>query len=440
MFKKGTNIRDLFAESEKPIQIILKRRASQDMPPLVSVSPKLMAQPKFSVHVSQAQIHSPERKTYYLGELKTTKRKPLPHSNSITIKNTNLSTTLTTNQYNTYVGKINYTLKFVIGWGGFGKVWKVEHKRSRQIFAMKELQKAKILGKNSVKSVLNEKNLLSKLKHPFIVNIVAAFQDRETLYLVMDYLSGGDLRFHLILNKQFKEDQISNQYYIQKNQEFFIGCLILGLEYMHTNQIIHRDLKPENLVFDQQGYLRITDLGIARLHKLDNHNETSGTPGYMAPEVLLRQNHSYGVDYFALGVMTYELITGKRPYTGRSRKEVRDEILGRQVLLSQKECPNYSASIIDFTNKLIQRKQSLRLGIGGISQLKDHPWFNGFDWVSLYSKKMAAPYQPKCEEYNRKLQQGHQESDKTLIEEFTKQLRVKEVQQQFDGYTYIHSQ
>ncbi|CAD8119698.1 unnamed protein product [Paramecium sonneborni] len=146
MFKKETNIRDLFAENEKPIQIVLKRRASQEMLPKVSVSPKLMEQPKLSVHVCQAQMHSPERKTYYLGELKTTKRKPLPHSNSITIKYTNLSTTLTTNQCNSYVGKINYTLKFVIGWGGFGKVWKVEHKRSRQIYAMKELQKAKQLG------------------------------------------------------------------------------------------------------------------------------------------------------------------------------------------------------------------------------------------------------------------------------------------------------
>jgi len=124
--------------------------------------------------------------------------------------------------------------------------------------------------------VLNERNLLSKLQHEFIVNIKYAFQDRENLYLVMDLLGGGDLRYHICRHRRFSEEQT----------KFFAACIIHGLEYLHNNSIIHRDIKPENLVFDDQGYLRITDFGIARVWNPENKKDTSGTPGYMAPEVM----------------------------------------------------------------------------------------------------------------------------------------------------------
>lgn len=144
------------------------------------------------------------------------------------------------------------------------------------LFAMKEMSKARILAKRSVASVLNERKLLDKLKHPFLVNMRYAFQDRETLYLVMDYLSGGDLRYHIGIRRVFSEDET----------KFIIQCIIVGLEYMHNNSVIHRDIKPENLVLDSAGYVRLTDMGIARIWSKDNGKETSGTPGYMAPEVM----------------------------------------------------------------------------------------------------------------------------------------------------------
>ena len=111
--------------------------------------------------------------------------------------------------------------------------------------------------------------------------------------------------------------------------EFFIACMLLCLEYLHKNAILHRDIKPENLVFDENGYLRITDLGIARLWNPENSKDTSGTPGYMAPEVMCRQNHGVAVDYFAMGVIAYECMFGKRPYHGKDRKEIRDHILSK---------------------------------------------------------------------------------------------------------------
>lgn len=125
---------------------------------------------------------------------------------------------------------------------------------------MKEMSKSLIITKKSVNSVINERNLLCSLKHPFIVNMFYAFQDRDNLYLVMDFMSGGDLRFHIGKQRRFNEEQT----------RFFVACIFMGLEYLHKNNIIHRDIKPENLVLDSDGYVRVTDLGIARHWKPDN--------------------------------------------------------------------------------------------------------------------------------------------------------------------------
>ena len=108
-----------------------------------------------------------------------------------------------------------------------------------------------------------------------------------------------------------------------------IACMVLGLEYMHSQGVIHRDIKPENIVLEENGYCRITDMGIAKILRPENADDTSGTPGYMAPEVMCRQNHNQAVDYFALGVMGYEFMNGKRPYIGKSRKEIRDTIFAK---------------------------------------------------------------------------------------------------------------
>ena len=277
----------------------------------------------------------------------------------------------------------------IVGRGGFGKVWKVYHKKTKKIYAMKKMSKTKIIDKRSVKSIMAERDLLSIMNHPFIINMHFSFQDNEYLYIAMDLLTGGDLRYHICKKKKFSEEQT----------KFFISCILLSLEYIHYNKILHRDLKPENLVLDENGYLKLTDFGIAKFLKKDNHKETSGTPGYMAPEVMAAQNHTMLVDFFALGVIGYELMNGIRPYLGKSRKEVKEKIFAKQVQIKNEEIPeNWSLESADFINKLLQRKPNHRLGYRGILEVKEHLWFKNYEWKKLYLMQLRAKFIPKSNE------------------------------------------
>ena len=248
------------------------------------------------------------------------------------------------------------------------------------------MSKAKIVDKKSIESILGEKKILSELHHPFIVNMVYSFQDFDYLYLVMEILSGGNLRYHLTLRKKFNENQI----------KFLIGCIMTGLKYIHAQNILHRDIKPENLVFEANGYLRITDFGIAKHYVINNKKDTSGTVGYLAPEVLCNVNHNFSIDYYAVGIITYELMYGHRPYLGKNKQEVKQLILTRQARIEFSDLPEgFSYDIADFINKLIQRKPKNRLGKNNINDVLTHPWFADFDWDNCSQKKLRAPYVPK---------------------------------------------
>ena len=331
------------------------------------------------------------------------------------------------------VSKSMFQFQFVIGKGGYGKVWKVEMKKTRENFAMKEMSKAKVIAKKSVMSVLNERRLLTQLKHNFLVNMHYAFQDRENLYLVMDLMPGGDLRFHM-----------SSKVFTEQECKFYISCILIGLEYMHSNLVIHRDIKPENLVFDDKGYLHITDLGISRIWNADNAKETSGTPGYMSPEVMCRQNHGVAADYFAVGVIGYEMMMKSRPYRGKSRKEIRDQILAKQVQVGQDEIPEgWSVESADFINKvtftqLIKRKPIHRLGLNGPEEVKSHPWLKDINWKKMLSMQAEPPYKPKSSIDNFENRVSITDSENNEIEESAKltEKEEKSVNDLFSEYLF----
>ena len=248
------------------------------------------------------------------------------------------------------------------------------------------MSKLKVLDKKSEKSINSEREFLSKLHNPFIVNMYYAFQDSENLYLVMDLMTGGDLRFHISRHKKFSEEQT----------RFFICGIIISLEYIHGNNVIHRDIKPENLVLDENGYVRLTDFGIAKENMPDNKSETSGTPGYMSPEVMKALNHSFPVDFFALGVIGYEFMKGERPYVGRNRKEIKEQILAKQAELKPEDISEgWSKESADFINKLLIRKPENRIGYKGINELKVHPWLKYYPWEMLYKKTLPSPFIPE---------------------------------------------
>jgi len=284
------------------------------------------------------------------------------------------------------VNRNNFDFLYVIGKGGFGKVWKVKSKKTKITYALKEMSKLKVIDKKSIKSINSERELLSKLHHSFIVNMHYAFQDNENLYLVMDLLTGGDLRFHISRHKRFSEEQT----------RFFICGIIFALEYIHSHNIIHRDIKPENLVLDENGYIRLTDFGIAKENMPDNSSETSGTPGYMSPEVIKSLNHSFPTDYFALGVIGYEFMKGERPYVGRNRKEIKEQIISRQAEIKMEDInEGWSKESADFINKLLMRKPEHRLGYRGINELKEHPWLKYYPWLLIKDKSLPSPFVPE---------------------------------------------
>ena len=280
------------------------------------------------------------------------------------------------------ISKSNFKFLEIIGRGGFSQVWKVLYLKYNKIYAMKKMYKIEIIDKKCEKDILIELSLLSRIHHPFIVNIHFAFQDSDYLYLICDYFPQGDLRYQIINKKSYTEKQV----------KFIISNILLSLEYIHINNIIHRDIKPENILIDDKGYLAITDFGIARFKKDQNFNEKSGTPGYMSPEVLFAKNHGFSVDFYALGVIGYELIFGRRPYMNIQRKALQQEILTKETQINEKELPKgYSLNCMHFINGMIKRKDSERLGYNNIKEIFNHKFLSDINFQKLYNKKIRSP-------------------------------------------------
>ena len=293
------------------------------------------------------------------------------------------------------------------------------------------MSKLKIVDRRSEESIMSERNLLSTLNHSFIVNMYFAFQDFYNLYLVMDLLTGGDLRYHISYKKTFTEQET----------KFFISNMILALEYIHSKNIIHRDIKPENLVLESNGYLRITDFGVAKINEKDNSSETSGTPGYMAPEVILILNHTFVSDFFALGVIGYEFMLGYRPYLGSSRNEIKQLIITKQAIIDEDKIPkDWSIEAADFINKLLLRKAKKRLGANGIIEIKNHIWMKDVDWGSLELKKIKPPFRPakSSDNFDRNYCEGEDDIGEETVERYQIYAQSDLYPEVFKNYTYCN--
>ena len=250
---------------------------------------------------------------------------------------------------------------------------------------MKEISKVKALIKKSINSIRMERAILKDIHYNFISNLYFSFQDKDFLYLIIDYYPGGDLRFYLEQNIQFNEKQI----------KFFMANIVLSLRYLRLNNILHRDIKPDNLVFDKKGYLNLTDFGISK--KVKNNKiikDKSGTPGYLSPEVLTGKNQTFSSDYFSLGIIIYELIFLERPFKGKTKQELAENILDNEINLTNDQLPNNfinspnADNLVDFINKLLKRKKEKRLGHKDINEIINHQWLKDINWDNLESKML----------------------------------------------------
>mmetsp|Transcript_44932 Transcript_44932/g.71759 ORF Transcript_44932/g.71759 Transcript_44932/m.71759 type:complete len:602 (-) Transcript_44932:1808-3613(-) len=284
----------------------------------------------------------------------------------------------------------DFELLAVIGKGAYGRVLQVRESRTGDIYAMKILQKGQVLQKNNMAYVREERNILSRADHPFVVTLMCAFQTTDKLFLVMEYVCGGGLFSHLRNEGLFLEEQA----------KFYAGEIILALEYLHQNGIIHRDLKPENVLLDAEGHIRITDFGLAKIS--NDHNEKSntlcGTDIYMAPEMIAGNGYGRAVDFWSLGAMIFEMISGDPPFYAKDTKR-----LYKMILNQKPKFPSYlTGPCVSLLKGLLNRNVEMRLGaaistmfkVKGVRELKDHPFFKKLDWEKLLQRQIEPPFQP----------------------------------------------
>ncbi|XP_078226580.1 ribosomal protein S6 kinase alpha-2 isoform X2 [Callithrix jacchus] len=279
-----------------------------------------------------------------------------------------------------------FELLKVLGQGSYGKVFlvrKVKGSDAGQLYAMKVLKKATLKVRDRVRSKM-ERDILAEVNHPFIVKLHYAFQTEGKLYLILDFLRGGDLFTRLSKEVMFTEEDV----------KFYLAELALALDHLHSLGIIYRDLKPENILLDEEGHIKITDFGLSK--EAIDHDKRAysfcGTIEYMAPEVVNRRGHTQSADWWSFGVLMFEMLTGSLPFQGKDRKETMALILKAKLGMPQ----FLSGEAQSLLRALFKRNPCNRLGAGidGVEEIKRHPFFVTIDWNKLYRKEIKPPFKP----------------------------------------------
>ncbi|KFK36169.1 hypothetical protein AALP_AA4G087000 [Arabis alpina] len=291
--------------------------------------------------------------------------------------------------------------------GAFGKVFLARKRTTGDFFAIKVLKKLDMIRKNDIERILAERNILITVRNPFMVRFFYSFTCRDNLYLVMEYLNGGDL-YSLLQKVGCLEDDVARIY---------IAELVLALEYLHSLKIVHRDLKPDNLLIAHNGHIKLTDFGLSKIGLINNTIDLSGhesdaaprtsshdflknqedervrrsavgTPDYLAPEILLGTEHGYAADWWSVGIILFELITGIPPFTASRPEIIFDNILNAKI-----PWPNVPGEMSyeaqDLIIRLLVHEPEKRLGAKGAAEVKAHPFFQGVDWENLTLQKAA---------------------------------------------------
>ncbi|XP_059279154.1 probable serine/threonine protein kinase IRE4 [Lycium ferocissimum] len=291
--------------------------------------------------------------------------------------------------------------------GAFGRVFLARKRSTGDLFAIKVLKKLDLLRKNDIERILAERNILITVRNPFVVRFFYSFTSRDYLYLVMEYLNGGDL-FSLLKKVGCLEEDVARTY---------VAELVLALEYLHSLGIVHRDLKPDNILIAQDGHIKLTDFGLSKIGLMNSTDDLSGpdtkdavlpdvgsqqdpdisgksqrsavgTPDYLAPEILLGTEHGSAADWWSVGIILFELITGVPPFNAEHPEVIFDNILNKQIPWpSVPEEMSFEAQ--DLIDRLLVHDPNQRLGAKGASEVKAHQFFRGVDWDNLALQKAA---------------------------------------------------
>jgi hypothetical protein len=301
-----------------------------------------------------------------------------------------------------------------IGIGSFGRVHLARLKANGEYYALKVMRKEDIIQYKQVEHILNEKHILEEINHPFIINMLCGFQDNTNIYIATDFSCGGELFSFLRAQKYFTND-------IAK---FYAAEVIVVFEYLHSKDIIYRDLKPENILLDETGHIRLIDFGFAK-RVTDVTYTLCGTPDYLAPEIIQSKPYSQAVDWYALGVLIYEMLAGYPPFYNENHVELYQQILEGKYSFP----PQISHTARDLIRKLLQPDLSKRFGNlkGGVEDIKNHKWFAGVNWEHVENKLIIPPYIPRCR-YN---------GDTSHFDQYPEDYEPYDIQKEEDVYADI---
>lgn len=281
------------------------------------------------------------------------------------------------------VGLEDFDILKVVGQGAFAKVYQVRKRGSLEIYAMKVMRKDKIMERDHAEYMKAERDILTKVDHPFIVQLKYSFQTKYRLYLVLDFVNGGHLFFQLYRQGLFREDLA----------RFYTAEIVSAVSHLHSNGIMHRDLKPENILLDAEGHAILTDFGLAKqFDESTRSNSLCGTMEYMSPEIVLGRGHDKAADWWSVGILMYEMLTGKPPFTG-NRQKIQQKIIKDKIKL-----PGFlSSEAHSLLKGLLHKEPSRRLGSGsgGSDEIKSHKWFRSINWKKLEAREIQPSFLPE---------------------------------------------
>lgn len=320
-----------------------------------------------------------------------------------------------------------FDLLKVIGRGSFGKVMQVRKKDTQRIYALKSIRKAHIISRMEVIHTLAERTVLAKINNPFIVPLKFSFQSNEKLYFVLDFINGGELFHHLQREGKFNLNR----------SRFYISELLIALESLHDLNVIYRDLKPENILLDYQGHIALCDFGLCKLDMKNSEktNTFCGTPEYLAPELLLNNGYTRSVDWWTLGVLLYEMLTGLPPFYDEDVPTMYNKILTDPLTFPI----NFDPLAKDLITKLLTRNPEHRLGNNdnGANDIKNHKFFQVIDWKKLVEKKYTPPFKPPVSDAfdtsNFDIEFTSERPADSVVDDYLS----GSVQKQFEGWTYV---